>query len=131
VLVACICSGNLLAEPARASGAGWAAQPAEPAQSAEVVASDPRIETIDAVLSGAAEEGLCGTILIRSHDKVLLHKAYGWADADAGREMTIETGFAADTHMTFFTSCAAREAESVWSDFREELVSLGKEGMGR
>ena len=56
-------------------------------------ASDPRIETIDTVLSAAAEEGLCGTILIRSHDQVLIHKAYGWADADSGREMTIDTGF--------------------------------------
>lgn len=92
-LVVCICFGNLLAEPARAGGAAWVAQPAEPAQSAEVVASDPRIEIIDAVLSGAAEEGLCGTILIRSHNKILLHKAYGWADADSGREMTIDTGF--------------------------------------
>ena len=34
-------------------------------------------------------------------------------------------------HMSFFSSCAAREAESVWGDFRDELVSLGKEGMER
>jgi CubicO group peptidase (beta-lactamase class C family) len=72
------------------------AQPAAlvaPIQASEVVASDPRIEIIDGVLSGAAEEGLCGTILIRSHDRVLLHKAYGWADVESGREMTIDTGF--------------------------------------
>ena len=81
VLVASMCFGSL------------SAQPAELNQSVEVVASDVRIEAIDAALSAAAEEGLCGTILIRSHDQVLMHKAYGWADADSGREMTIDTGF--------------------------------------
>jgi CubicO group peptidase (beta-lactamase class C family) len=62
-------------------------------QTGEIVGSDPRVEAIDGVLTAAEMEGLCATILIRSHDKVLLHKAYGLADAEAGREMTIETGF--------------------------------------
>jgi len=87
-----ICSAALLLVASMCFGS-LSAQPAELTQSVEVVASDVRIETIDAVLSAAAEEGLCGTILIRSHDQVLMHKAYGWADADSGREMTIDTGF--------------------------------------
>ena len=31
-----------------------------------------------------------------------------------------------DFHMTFFTSCAAQEAETVWRRFRDELISLAK-----
>jgi len=87
-LVLAVCIG--LALPAAAI---LSSPPAVPTQSVEVVASDPRIETIDGVLSAASEEGLCGTVLIRSHNRVLLHKAYGWADSEVGREMTIATGF--------------------------------------
>jgi CubicO group peptidase (beta-lactamase class C family) len=76
-----------------ASLAAWDGLAMPTSQSAEVVASDPRIETIDSVIAAAVEDGLCGVVLIRSHDDVLLHKAYGWADAEAGREMTIDTGF--------------------------------------
>lgn len=87
---------GVIAVPALPAALAAPAQPpafTEPAQSTQIVAADPRIETIDAVLGGAAEEGLCGTILIRSHDQVLLHKAYGWADVESGRAMTIATGF--------------------------------------
>ena len=54
---------------------------------------DPRIQKIDLLLQEAESGGLCGTILIRSRNQVLLHKSYGWADREAGRPMTPSTGF--------------------------------------
>jgi CubicO group peptidase (beta-lactamase class C family) len=57
------------------------------------VSDDPRIRKIDEVLSGLEKEGLDGVIIIRSRDRTLLHKAYGFADRDSNRKMLVSTGF--------------------------------------
>jgi CubicO group peptidase (beta-lactamase class C family) len=75
------------------SSVAWGEFAMPAGQSTEVVASDARLATIDSVVTAAVGDGLCGVLLIRSHDEVLLHKAYGRADAESGREMTIATGF--------------------------------------
>jgi CubicO group peptidase (beta-lactamase class C family) len=59
----------------------------------EVVSDDARIQAINRALTEAEREGLCGVILVRSRNKILLHKAYGFADREAGRRMEISTGF--------------------------------------
>jgi CubicO group peptidase (beta-lactamase class C family) len=53
---------------------------------------DPRVRAIDSVMMHAESEGYSGIILIRRHNEVLLDKAYGWADRDAKRRMTTQTG---------------------------------------
>jgi CubicO group peptidase (beta-lactamase class C family) len=59
----------------------------------EVVSDDTRIQAINRALIEAEREGLNGVILIRSRNKTLLHKAYGFADREAGGRMQIYTGF--------------------------------------
>jgi len=51
------------------------------------------LEAIRAVLDQHAERGLCGVVLIRAGNEELLHKAYGFADRESKRRMTIDTGF--------------------------------------
>jgi CubicO group peptidase (beta-lactamase class C family) len=53
---------------------------------------DPRVRTIDSVLTQAEKGGYSGLVLVRSRNKVLLRKAYGMADREAGKPMTMETG---------------------------------------
>lgn len=54
---------------------------------------DPRITAIDRALTAAEAEGLCGVVLLRSQDRVLLHSAYGFAEQEQKRPMTTSTGF--------------------------------------
>ena len=54
---------------------------------------DPRIEMIRRRLDEAESNGLNGTILIRNQNRVLLHRAYGFADREAQRPMSVSTGF--------------------------------------
>jgi CubicO group peptidase (beta-lactamase class C family) len=56
------------------------------------VSQDPRIRTIDSVMSAAEKDGYSGMILVRSRNVVLLRKAYGLADREAGKRMSMETG---------------------------------------
>lgn len=58
-----------------------------------IVSDDSRIQKIDRLLAEKEKEGLNGVILIRSHDKVLLQKAYGVADREKNRPVRLETGF--------------------------------------
>jgi len=55
--------------------------------------ADPRVTAIDRALTAAESEGLCGVVLVRSQDRVLLHSAYGLADREEKRPMTTSTGF--------------------------------------
>lgn len=59
----------------------------------EIVSNDPRIQKINQLLSEREKDGLNGVILIRSRDKVLLHKGYGFADKEKNKRMTVTTGF--------------------------------------
>ncbi len=54
---------------------------------------DPRVTAIDRALTAAESEDLCGVVLLRSQDRVLLHSAYGFADREEKRPMTTSTGF--------------------------------------
>jgi CubicO group peptidase (beta-lactamase class C family) len=63
------------------------------AQNGETVSADPGIQNIDRILSRLEKDGMNGVILIRSRDKVLLHKAYGFADREKNRRMKTTTGF--------------------------------------
>jgi hypothetical protein len=49
---------------------------------------DPRVTAIDRALTAAESEDLCGVVLLRSQDRVLLHSAYGFADREEKRPMT-------------------------------------------
>jgi CubicO group peptidase (beta-lactamase class C family) len=82
------CAAALLTTP------GLLAAPAptpETARGAEP--TDPDAIAIDRRLTEAAAEGLDGVILVRHRDRVLLHRAYGWRDREAGQAMTVEVGF--------------------------------------
>lgn len=57
------------------------------------VSDQPNAKNIDHALQALAEKGLSGVMLIRSRDKVLIHKAYGLADREKKRQMTVATGF--------------------------------------
>ncbi|HJU74893.1 MAG TPA: serine hydrolase domain-containing protein [Gemmatimonadaceae bacterium] len=54
--------------------------------------TDPRVRTIDSVMTAAEAGGYSGTILVRQRGAVLLNKAYGFADREANKRMTLETG---------------------------------------
>lgn len=55
--------------------------------------ADLRIAMIDSLMREAEVDGLNGVLRIEYRDNVWLHKAYGYADREAGRRMTTGTGF--------------------------------------
>lgn len=59
----------------------------------EIVSENARIQKLDRHLSNLEKEGFNGVILIRSHDKTLLYKAYGAADKEKNKTMKFTTGF--------------------------------------
>ena len=59
----------------------------------EIVSDDARIQKINQLLNEREKDGLNGVILIRSRNKVLLHKGYGFADKEKNKRMTTVTGF--------------------------------------
>lgn len=59
----------------------------------EIVSEDVRIQKINQLLIEREKGGLNGVILIRSRNKVLLHKGYGFADKEKNKRMTVATGF--------------------------------------
>jgi len=54
---------------------------------------DPRVAAIARILEEEESNGMCGAFLLRRGNEVLLHRAYGLADKEAGRPMTVDTGF--------------------------------------
>lgn len=58
-----------------------------------IVSEDARIQKINQLLTEREKNGLNGVILIRSRDKVLLHKAYGVSDREKNERMNLATGF--------------------------------------
>lgn len=59
----------------------------------EIVSDNARIQKINQLLTEREKAGLSGVILIRSRDKVLLYKAFGIANREKNKRMTLETGF--------------------------------------
>jgi CubicO group peptidase (beta-lactamase class C family) len=55
-------------------------------------ANDGRVRAIDSVMTAAEKAGYSGIILVRSGNQVLLDKAYGFADREARKRMSTETG---------------------------------------
>lgn len=55
-------------------------------------AADAAVARIDSVITAAAAHGFSGSILIRSRDRVLFEKGYGYADRERGRPFTPATG---------------------------------------
>jgi len=53
---------------------------------------DPRVRAIDSVMTSAEKAGYSGIVLVRRRGEVLLDKAYGFADREANRRMSTETG---------------------------------------
>lgn len=79
----------------------------------QTVVDDPRIRKIDSILASLEKEGLDGVILIRSRDKVLLHKAYGMADRSKNRPMRLDTGFDIGSLVKPFTKAAILRLEEL------------------
>ncbi len=48
---------------------------------------------VDSVLRAKEAEGFAGVMLIRAAGREVLHEAYGYADREAGRPMTVDVGF--------------------------------------
>lgn len=59
----------------------------------EIISENARIQKLARHLSNLEKEGFNGVILIRSHDKTLLYKAYGVADKEKNKPMKFTTGF--------------------------------------
>jgi CubicO group peptidase (beta-lactamase class C family) len=57
-----------------------------------ISASDPRVRSIDSVMLAAEKDGYSGIILLRARGQVLLDKGYGFADREAKKRMTPQTG---------------------------------------
>lgn len=75
----------------------------QPVASASV---EERIKKIDTILTALVPEGLDGVVLIKSKDSALLHKAYGFADREKGKPMTVATGFDIGSIVKPFTKAA-------------------------
>ena len=70
------------------------------------LSSNELIKKIDATLSALVPDGLDGVVLIRNRDAVLLHKAYGFADREKRRPMSVKTGFDIGSIVKPFTKAA-------------------------
>ena len=64
------------------------------------------IDAIDAELRRLEREGLTGVVLLASGDRVLLERGYGFADREARRPMTPDTGFDVGSITKVFTASA-------------------------
>lgn len=78
---------------------------------AAAVPTEVWIARIDSVLRAHEERGMNGVILIRRRDTVLLHDAYGSMDREAGRPMTLETGFTIGSLVKPITAVAILKLE--------------------
>jgi CubicO group peptidase (beta-lactamase class C family) len=73
--------------PAILLAAGLAMQTQRPSEPYETP-----LQEIERTLSTAEARGFSGLILLRAGERQLLAKAYGWADRQARKRMTMETG---------------------------------------
>jgi CubicO group peptidase (beta-lactamase class C family) len=80
---------------------------------ASFVSDQPNAQNIDHALKALEEKGLNGVILIRSKDKVMIHKAYGMADRENNRPMTLATGFDLGSLVKPFTGAAILRLEEM------------------
>lgn len=103
-IVAALLAGAALAAT-RASGT----RPGE--VSIQLPESLQRLEGIRDTLRIAKLAGMNGVILIRARDRVLLHEVFGWADAEAKKEMTVETGFDIGSIVKTITAVALLKLE--------------------
>lgn len=78
-------SSTLFAQPQTAGDYKWPDQP--PANVAEFT------KEVDAYLVALEPRGFSGVVLVADKGAIVLHKAYGYADREAGRKMTTATGF--------------------------------------
>lgn len=98
-------------------GVGGAAFPAQEPIAYDWPASKPATveafaEEVDHYLSAQEAKGFSGVVLVADRDKVLLHKAYGYADKENGRRMTTETGFDIGSIVKPITKAAIVKLES-------------------
>ncbi|TWT46248.1 Penicillin-binding protein 4* [Phycisphaerae bacterium RAS1] len=77
------------------------------AASAEQLAAE-----IDGYIKDLEKQGLNGIVLITYKGKDLLHKAYGLADRESGRKMTVETGSCIGSIVKPITKAAIIKLES-------------------
>jgi CubicO group peptidase (beta-lactamase class C family) len=66
----------------------------------------------DGYLASLEPKGFSGVVLIAEKGTVLLHKAYGYADREAGRKMTTSTGFDIGSIVKPMTKAAIIKLES-------------------
>jgi CubicO group peptidase (beta-lactamase class C family) len=80
---------------------------------AQTISDNPRIQKIDQILTGLEKEGLNGVILIRSHNELLLHKAYGVADREKSKKVGLETGFCIGSLVKSMTAAGVLRLEEM------------------
>lgn len=67
---------------------------------------------VDGYLASLEPKGFSGVVLVADKGTVLLHKAYGYADREAGRKMTTATGFDIGSIVKPMTKAAIIKLES-------------------
>ena len=72
---------------------------------------DPRVWAIGDTLAMAERDGLDGVVLVRVGNAVAIHRAFGWADAEAKTRMTVETGFDIGSIVKPMNFCALLKLE--------------------
>ena len=83
---------------------------ASPASAAEVVGGELGA-TIDGYLATLVDRGFSGTVLLSRNGEVVLHKAYGLADAERRTPLTTETVFDIGSLTKQFTAAAIMKLE--------------------
>lgn len=98
------------------SGAAIAAGCAGPRlavqQSAPAITRAQFLQQIDQMLSASVSQGFAGVVLLKQNGETLLDKPYGFADADARRAMTLDTGFDIGSLVKPFTASAILRLET-------------------
>jgi len=81
--------------------------PSKRPESSEQLAKD-----VDGYLSSLEVKGFCGVVLLSHQGKVILHKAYGYADRESGKRLTTSSGMCIGSIVKPMTRAALVKLES-------------------
>ena len=91
--------------------------------------SEEKVAAIRSVLDAWAADGMAATALVRKDNQVLLSEAYGMADAETGRPMTVEDGYDIGSLVKPMTATAILRLEEMGELSTDETLADHFEGV--